>query len=108
MKVEIVKEKQNPFLKRLEIVVAIDHTKETTPKKMELQQWISKEKKKDVTSVEIIDIVSESGKPIATANVYIWDEKKVDDLSKIKKEKKEEAPKEEAPKEEDKKEEKSE
>ncbi len=97
MKVEIKEERQNPFLKRSELKVDIDHSGESTPKKAELQQWIAKEKKKDVTSIEIVDIVSDTGKSVAKANVFLWDEKKVSDLSK--EPAKEETPAEEKPQE---------
>ncbi|MAH42511.1 hypothetical protein CL614_02180 [archaeon] len=98
MKIEIKNEKQNPFLKRIELNIDIDHTEEATPSKAALQQWVAKEKKKDVISVEVIDIFSDTGKNTAVAQVFLWDEKKVDDLSKPKEKKKEEAPAEKAPK----------
>ena len=80
MKIEIKNEKQNPFLKRAELNIEIDHTEESTPSKAALQQWVAKERKKDVTSVEVIDIFSDTGKNTAVAHVFLWAEKKVDDL----------------------------
>ncbi len=107
MKIEIKEEKQNPFLKRIELDIEIDHTEEPTPSKAALQQWVAKEKKKDVTSIEVIDIFSDTGKNTAKAQVLLWDEKKVVDLSKPPEPKDEgsEETKEEAPETEEKKEE---
>ena len=82
MKIHILKEKKNPFLKRHELVVDIEHHGQHTPSKAAVQQHIAKEKNKDVTSVEVVDINSHAGKDNAISNVLIWDEKKVRDYSK--------------------------
>lgn len=78
----ISKEKKNPFLKRTELTIDIDHAEQPTPSKAAVQQHVSKEKGKDVTSIEVVDIYSESGKGKARSSVMIWDEKKIRDYSK--------------------------
>ena len=119
MKTSVINEKDNPLLKRKELHIDIDHDGSATPAKAELQQLLSKEFKKDVESVDIKNIFSDAGSSSSKATVFIWEEKKVEDLSKVvkkepeqaaapeapaeaKEEKKEEpAPKEEKPKEEE-------
>ena len=96
MKTEITKEKYNPFLKRKELVVDIDNTKETTPSKAVIQHLLAKESGKDVEHIEILDIMPSHGLPRSTARVFVWDEKIAKDMAKkeIKEEKTEEAKKE--------------
>ncbi len=82
MKTRIRQEKYNPFLKRKELVIDIEGPEEATPSKAALQQLISKEISKDVESIEIIDIMPSHGMPRSVARVFVWDEKKVKDMSK--------------------------
>ena len=93
MRTEIAKEKYNPFMKRKELVVGIENPEEPTPQKAALQQLLAKEMGKEVEHIEVYDIMPENGMPKAVARVFIWDEKKVKDLSK--KEEKAEVPVEE-------------
>ena len=108
MKTSIINEKDNPLLKRKELSIKIEHDGSATPKKAELQQLVAKEFKKDVEQVDIRNIFSDSGISSSKAKVFLWEEKKVADLSKIVKEKKKEEAKPEGVKEEAKKEEKPE
>ncbi|MEM7819321.1 MAG: hypothetical protein QXD48_00650 [Candidatus Aenigmatarchaeota archaeon] len=89
MKVKIVERKNNPYLKRDELVIEIDHTGECTPSKAALQQWLSKELGKDVEKIDIRNIFSSKGSPISRSHVFLWEENKVNDLSKVVKEEKE-------------------
>ncbi len=82
MKTEIIDEKHNQFMKRKELVITIENPEEATPQKAALQQLIAKEHNMDVESVDIRDIMQEYGVSRAKARVFIWDEKKVADLSK--------------------------
>lgn len=87
MKINIGEQKDNGLMKRKELNVVIDHGNEATPTKAAIQQLVAREVKKDVTNVEIVNIFSEFGKAKSKSTVYVWDEKKVDDLSKVVKEK---------------------
>jgi ribosomal protein S24E len=82
MKVEILSEKHNPFLRRKEIGIAIEHESASTPSKTALQAFLSKEMKKSAEHIEIVNIFSRHGKSVSLSSVYIWDDKKAKDLSK--------------------------
>ena len=86
MKTKIISEKENPFLERKEIKIEIEHTKECTPSKAQLQQLLSKELKNEVEYIDVRSIFSDYGKSFSLSKVFIWNEKKVSDLSKPKKE----------------------
>ncbi len=83
MKFNIESEKNNVYLKRKELVVKIDHTSESTPSMASLQQLMAKETKKEVEQIEVKDIFSEKGRAHAKSRVFVWDEKRVQDLSKV-------------------------
>jgi small subunit ribosomal protein S24e len=103
MKIEVVTEKENPLLKRKEIIISLDYDGKSTISKADLQKLIAEQFKAGVDSVEITKILSEVGIPKGRGWIKIWNEKKVPIYSEIKKEKaakpKEEAKKEEKPKE---------
>jgi small subunit ribosomal protein S24e len=84
MKTEIKQQKNNPYLKRKELVVEIENPEESTPSKIAIQQAISKAVNKPVEHIEIIDIMQGKGVSKALARINVWDEKKMDDLSKPK------------------------
>ena len=94
MKIEIAEDKKNPFLKRRELLVKIDHEGEATPSFNALEQFIIKQTKADPEKLEILDIYSAKGAATAKSRVHIWDEKKIE-KKKPKEEKKEEEPKKE-------------
>lgn len=85
MKIEIIKEKDNAFLKRKEFSVKIEHEKASTPSKASLQQLFSKQFNHSVDSIEIINIFSDHGFSHSLARIFVWSEKKVHDLSQIRK-----------------------
>jgi ribosomal protein S24E len=101
MKFKIVEEKENPMLKRKEIIMSLDYEGGSTPSKADLQKLLSEQLNANIENVEISKIMSEIGRTRGMSWVKIWQEKKVPIYS----EKKKETPKEEAPKEEPKKEE---
>lgn len=94
MKIDITKEKENPLLKRKEISVKIDHPEEATPSKAALQQLVAKQLNVEIEKTDVRYIFSGTGTASSRAAVFLWNEKKVEDLSKIKKEKKTEEKKE--------------
>jgi len=102
MKIEVIKENENPLMKRKELVVSIDFDKGATPSKADLQKPLAEQLKANIENLEISKILSEVGLPKGKAWIKIWEEKKIPLYSEIKKEKlkKEEVPKEEAKKEE--------
>ena len=107
MKTTIKDQKDNPFLKRKEMLIEIDHSAASTPSKAALQQLLSKELKEELEKIDIRTIYSGHGLAKSESKVFIWHEKKVKDLSK--KESKEETKEvkqevKEVPKEEKKKE----
>jgi ribosomal protein S24E len=82
MKINVINEKYNPFLKRKELEVSIEHETASTPSKAALQVLVSQEMKKPVEHIEIVNIYSSHGKPTSVSSIFLWDEKKVKDLSK--------------------------
>lgn len=99
MDVQTVSEKENPLLKRKEIIVALDFEGGPTASKAMLQKLMSEHFKTGIDSVEIATIMSEVGSSKGKAWVKIWQEKKIPIYSETKKGKKE-TPKEEPKKEE--------
>ena len=96
MKLEIAGEKINPYLKRKELSISIDHSSESTQSKAALQQLLSKELRKEIAHIDIRDVFSGKGIANAKARVFVWEEAKAQDLSKVVKKK--EAKPAEAPK----------
>jgi len=104
MDVKVISEKENPLLKRKEIIVALDYEGSSTVSKAGLQRLMSEHFKSGIDSVEVTTIMSEVGSSKGKAWIRIWQEKKIPIYSEIKKEKTAK-PKEEKPKEAPKKEE---
>jgi len=107
MKLEVVNEKENPLLKRKEIIVNLDFDGKGTWSKADIQRLVAEQFKVSLDNVEVSKILSEFGMSKGKAWIKIWEEKKVPVYSEIKKEKvakPKEEPKKEAPKEEEKKE----
>lgn len=89
MIIDILSERENPFLKRKELMLLINHSGQSTPKKIELEDKIAEKFKADKEKIEIIYIFSDAGIARSRVKARIWEEKI------IKKEKVEEKPKEE-------------
>lgn len=71
----------NPFLKRKEYSLVVDHGSAPTPTKASLQSLLAQQFKKPVENVDVVSIISETGMTRSLARVFVWDEKKVADLS---------------------------
>ena len=96
MKIEIIEEKDNPFLKRKDLMIMIDHAGQPTPKKEDLTKFLAEKYKVESEKVEVVYIFSETGIARSKAKARIWKEKpKV----KKRKEEKEKPTEEEKPKE---------
>ena len=91
MKFEIAKEENNAYLKRKELDVQIDHIGEPTPTKAALQQLLAKQLNKTVEHIDIVNVFSDKGRALAKSKVYVWEEAKAQDLSKVVKKKAEAA-----------------
>jgi len=107
MKMDVVEKKENPFLKRIDLMLSIDHTRKATPKRDELEKMIADKFKSVPEKVEIVYIFSEAGLAKSKVKARVWKEKIVVKKEK-KKEKKPEKPKKEAKTEEKKEEPKKE
>ncbi|MDI6721443.1 MAG: hypothetical protein QMD85_03570 [Candidatus Aenigmarchaeota archaeon] len=82
MKLKTINEKQNVFFGRKEVELEIEHETAATPSKAALQQYIANENKKEAECIEIMSIISSKGSNISKSLVYIWDQKKTDELKK--------------------------
>lgn len=85
MKIDIVKEKENALLGRKEIRFEIDHPEESTPSKAAVQQLAAKQLEAEAGRVDVRHIFSGTGVSKSNASVFLWNEKRVEDLSKAKK-----------------------
>lgn len=88
MQFNVIEEKQNPLLKRKELLVSVDYEGKSTPSKAELQKALSKQFNANMENLEISKVLSETGLSRGKAWVKIWEEKKVPIYSEIKKTKK--------------------
>jgi len=82
MKIETRIEKENPFLNRKELEYIIEHASEKTPSKAALQQFLAKELGVDIEKVDIRKIFTLPGFQKSKCIAFIWNDKKVPDLSK--------------------------
>ena len=85
MKIDIIDEKYNPFMKRKELVINIETPEESTPARAQLIELLTKHIDKQADYIEVTKILSSHGLPKAKAWIFVWDEKR------LKEEKKEEA-----------------
>jgi len=88
MKIQVIDEKENPMLKRRELVVSIDYEGGSTISKADLQKVLAKQLSANIESIEVSKILSEIGLSRGKAWVKVWKEKKIPIYSEIKKEKK--------------------
>ena len=97
MKMSITSEKQNPFMKRKELMIDIEHGTEATPSKASVEDALVKQISVEKDRIEIIDIVSETGMAKSKSRILVWDEPRP---KEVKEEPKKEAAKPEPKKEE--------
>jgi small subunit ribosomal protein S24e len=100
MRLKVIEEKENPVLKRREMIASLDYERGSTPSKAELQKALSEQLNADIESIEIGKILSDVGRSIGMAWIKVWNEKKVPVYKTKKEAEKKEEPKQEAPKEE--------
>jgi len=73
MEIKILQEKNNPLLKRKELLLEIDHTGRATPSREELTSELMKMFNKEKEKIVIDYILSSRGQPKAKAKVKIYD-----------------------------------
>jgi ribosomal protein S24E len=87
MKIDVLEKRENPFLKRTDLLLAVDHDKQPTPKKEELVKAIADMFKSVPEKVEINYIFSEVGITKARVKAKVWEEKPPEKKKKVKEEK---------------------
>jgi len=75
MKIDIIEKKDNPFLKRTDLILTIDHTGLATPKKDDLIKEIAGKFSSIPEKVTIDYIFSEYGLSRAKVKAKVWKEK---------------------------------
>jgi len=111
VKFNVIEEKENPLLKRKELLLSIDYEGGSTPSKAEMQKFLAEQLSANIENLEISKVLSEIGLTKGKAWVKIWEEKKIPLYSEVKKKAKseaEQAPAQEAQPQEEVKEEKKE
>ena len=88
MNIQVISEKENPLLKRREVLASIDYQGGPTPSKADLQKTLADNFKVNIDNLEISKIISEVGISKGKIWIKIWHEKKVPIYAEIKKEKK--------------------
>jgi ribosomal protein S24E len=85
MKFNVIEEKENPLLKRKELLLSIDYEGGSTPSKADMQKFLSEQLNANIENLEISKVLSEMGMARGKAWVKIWEEKKIELYSKKKK-----------------------
>lgn len=88
MKVSIFSEKDNPYMKRKEVVSLVEHPVAATPSRAALQQVLAREWGAKPEQIDIKGIFTRVGRQASRVRVHVWYEPKVPDLSKQLKEEK--------------------
>ena len=87
MNIQVISEKENPLLKRKEIIASVDYQGTSTPSRVDLQKLLADQFKVNMDSVEITKLLSEVGISRGKLWIKIWKEKKVPIYAELKKEK---------------------
>lgn len=90
MKLEILSEKQNPFLKRKELQAALEHENEPTPSRAALQELVAKQFNEPAEKVDVRTVYSDRGRSRSLSKIFVWEEPPKKKEKKGKAEKKEE------------------
>lgn len=72
MEINVIEERENPFLERKELLVLINHQNGPTPSKQQLTEEISKKYDVDKNRIVINYILSKRGKAEALAKIKIY------------------------------------
>jgi ribosomal protein S24E len=74
MKIDIIEKKENPFLKRTDLILTVDHAGQATPKKDDLIKEIAGKFSSSPEKVTIDYIFSDFGLQKAKVKAKIWKE----------------------------------
>ena len=77
MNLNISSEKYNPFMKRKELVVGVEHSEEPTPSVAQLTELLTRHVNKESGYIEITRLLSDKGMASSKAWVFVWDEKRI-------------------------------
>ncbi len=110
IQIKILDEKKNPILKRIDLMLAIDHNGQSTPKTNEIVKKMVEKFKSSPEKIEIVYTFSQKGNAKSKVKARIWEDKAPEKKGKKRKkvEKPEEKPNEEVKPQEEKKTEKTE
>jgi|GEM_PF-2674478 len=75
LEIRLVKERDNPFLKRKDLVLDIIHTSSPTPRAADLKKELADKYKVDVSQVVVEYIMTQAGLNKSTAKIKILEEK---------------------------------
>lgn len=75
MEIEVLREKENKLLRRLELDVLIKHFNSGTPKRSVIREFIASKFNVDIDRVYIIKLTSEYGAPISKGHIHIYNSK---------------------------------
>lgn len=71
--IEIVKVKENPLLKRKEVILNINHFGKSTPKRSEIRNYVAQLYNVPQDAVYIVKIKTEYGMNVSQAIIHIYD-----------------------------------
>ena len=77
LKIDVLEEKENPFLKRKDVMLIVDHTGTATPKVDDLISRLSEKFKVEPDKTEIVYIFSQPGVAKSKVKARFWKEKVV-------------------------------
>ncbi len=75
MKADVLEQKENPLLKRKDILLSIDFEGTSTPSKQSLKEELSKTFSAPAENIEIRKLTTEFGRAFGKAEVKVWEEK---------------------------------
>ncbi|MBI2583649.1 MAG: hypothetical protein HYW25_03210 [Candidatus Aenigmarchaeota archaeon] len=81
---QTLKEKNNPHMKRKELMLLWEHIAGATPSRSGIQSLLSKEWSVEPEKVDIKSIFSLKGRPQSRVKVYVWEQPRIQNLSQAK------------------------
>lgn len=75
MKIKVLSQRENPFLKRKELELGVDYEAGPAASKAKLSEWLQNEMKAAAESIEVVSIFSEHGASRGKARARIWEGK---------------------------------
>jgi len=75
MDIEVLREKENKLLRRIELDILIKHFNSGTPKRSAIRELIASKFNVDIDRVYVIKLTSEYGAPITKGHIHIYNSK---------------------------------